>query len=81
MSSKRQTTMAKLTRERKVAEKRARKQEKKQALRDERKNAAENGLSGDAASDEAIAEDASVEGDGEPSHELPALSNEADAPT
>jgi hypothetical protein len=80
MSSKRQTTMAKLTRERKVAEKRARKQEKKQALRDERKNAAENALSGDVTPDEAIAEDASVEDDGEAPHELPALHGEGDTP-
>jgi hypothetical protein len=81
MSSKRQTTMAKLTRERKVAEKRARKQEKKQALRDERKNAAENPLSGDVTPDEGIAEDASVEDDGEASNELPALRREGDTPT
>ena len=80
MSSKRQTTMAKLTRERKVAEKRARKQEKKQALRDEKKNAAENPLSGDVTPDEAVAEVASVEGDGEAPDELLALRDEADAP-
>lgn len=52
-NSKRQQTMAKMTRERAVKEKRARKQEKK----DERKLAAAAALEADAADTEAPAEE------------------------
>ena len=50
-SSKRQTTMAKLARERKVQERREKKQEKKQAARDAK--VAESTLSAENVEDEA----------------------------
>ena len=54
-SSKRQTTMAKLARERSVKERRARKQEKKDARKEAAREAEEGGLTGPADTDDEAA--------------------------